>query len=437
MAVFREIEKMDESPEKMHGLLGSCEWAAPFNVKNFDWNARMTFTNIKAHEWGEHPEVLKAKVKLLADMVRKAKNCMAFTGAGISTAAGIDDYATKGRDRGAEGTVKDRPVVKDWKDAMPTKGHRVLVAMCKAGYLKHWIQQNHDSLPQKAGYPQHMLNEIHGSLHDPANPIVPYEGCLRDDLYAWMQEWARKNDLCLALGTSLSGFNVDGVAEAAAQRFKANRSQGLVIVNLQQTQYDDICSLRIFAKIDDVMELLAKELGIAERVSSMEARYEPDLPEGAKVEDDVFMVPFDMDGNPCEEKMVWDLRKGNRVKLTGGPYEGDEGTIIKKNHNGDIMIKFVDSINPTFNAKRRPFDLWLGKWWLEQATKGLGIVPGGKIPFVNVKTPEKVDASSASAPAGPLPSKRPASTPAGPLPPPRGKGKGKGQGPSSGGYNQS
>merc|ERR1712173_386634 len=37
----------------------------------------------------------------------------------------------------------------------------------------------------------------------------------------------------------------------------------LVIVNLQKTPLDDVCSLRIFAKIDDVMVPLMKELGLA------------------------------------------------------------------------------------------------------------------------------------------------------------------------------
>jgi NAD-dependent SIR2 family protein deacetylase len=382
----------------------------------------MTFTSIKAHEWEDRPDVLRAKVQVLAGIVRKAKNSMVLTGAGISTAAGIDDYATKGRDRGV--VVEERPVVKDWKDARPTKAHRVLTAMYRAGHLKHWIQQNHDSLPQKAGFPQHALNEIHGSLHDPANPIVPYEGSLRDDLYSLMETWEKKNDLCLALGTSLSGFNVDRVAETAARRFQSRRSFGLVIVNLQQTQYDECCSLRIFAKIDDVMKLLAKELGIEKEVSSMDARYEPDLEDGAFVEDDVFLVPFDADGNPCEEKMTWDLREGKRVKLTGGPYEGDVGTIMAKNQNGDYRIRFVDSINPMFNAKRRPFSLWLGNWWLEQATKGLGIVPGGKIPFVNVPdATRQVSQQAAYVPPQPLLPKKPANLPA---PPPLPKGKGKG-----------
>merc|ERR1712154_657044 len=36
----------------------------------------------------------------------------------------------------------------------------------------------------------------------------------------------------------------------------------LVIVNLQKTPLDDVCSLRIFAKIDDVMAPLMKELGL-------------------------------------------------------------------------------------------------------------------------------------------------------------------------------
>jgi len=172
------------------------------------------------------------------------------------------------------------------------------------------------------------------------------------------------------------------------------------------------------------MELLAKELGIEKEVSSMDARYEPDLEDGAFVEDDVFLVPFDADGNPCEEKMTWDLREGKCVKLTGGPYEGDVGTIMAKNQNGDYRIRFVDSINPMFNAKRRPFSLWLGNWWLEQATKGLGIVPGGKIPFVNVPdATRQVSQQAAYVPPQPLLPKKPANLPA---PPPLPKGKGKG-----------
>lgn len=395
------IRELEDSHEKMHGHLGDKEWAAPECVTQFDVNARLTFTSIKAHEYCDREDILRAKVALLAKMVRQSKNCLAFTGAGISTAAGIDDYATKAKKASVTAT-KERPQVRDWKDARPTAAHHVLTAMHEAGFLKHWVQQNHDSLPQKAGFPQHALNEIHGSLHDPANPIVPYEGTLRDDLFDWMDEWDRKNDLCLSLGTSLSGFNVDSLPENAGQRCLSGKRrgahQGLVIVNLQQTPYDELCSLRIFAKIDRVMELLAEELGIAGKVKPVDAPlHQPALAEGSLVEEDVFRVPFDADGNPAQDgsKTIWDLRVGSRVRLTGGPYEGDVGTIIEKNEAGHYRIRVVGSVHPIFKARRRPFSLWLGNWWLEEATKGYGIVPGGPIPVVNVD-PYVPSASSCS-----------------------------------------
>ena len=40
----------------------------------------------------DDPKELDKKVTELADMVKKANNVIAFTGAGISTAAGIPDY---------------------------------------------------------------------------------------------------------------------------------------------------------------------------------------------------------------------------------------------------------------------------------------------------------------------------------------------------------
>ena len=113
------------------------------------------------------------------------------------------------------------------------------------------------SLPQKAGYPQSALNEIHGSLHDPSNPIVPIEGMLRTDLCEWLEHWNRRSDLCLAVGTSLSGFTVDDVVVQASEKQRNGKGLGLVLINLQQTPYDDHCALRIFARCDDGMETLS------------------------------------------------------------------------------------------------------------------------------------------------------------------------------------
>mmetsp|Transcript_10899 Transcript_10899/g.19421 ORF Transcript_10899/g.19421 Transcript_10899/m.19421 type:complete len:506 (-) Transcript_10899:119-1636(-) len=488
---------MDASCDQMHGSLGSKDWPSPIRVVDFDADARPGLA--KAHEYNECPEVLSKKVRLLADLVRQSKSCLVFTGAGISTAAGISDYASKAKQevdfqwtqkgiqilkdfpsdssRFAEvQTVFGSPAVGDevtsamvkmlkdasklelatrsgaiklktfdWKDAQPTAAHRTLAAMYEEGMFKHWVQQNHDSLPQKAGYPQHALNEIHGSLHDPANPIIEINGWLRQDLSDWLQEWNTKSDLCLALGCSLSGFNVDYVPQEAAKRARSGKGLGLVLVNLQQTQYDHLASLRIFAKLDEVFALLAVEMGIAEKVKPPDLVYQPQCADRSVIEEDVFWVPFDENGCPSEKKTVWDLRPGNRVKITGGPYEGCIGQIAGKNKTGHYKISckhfnitgnaFADQQLPIHLMVKRDFTLWLGNWWLHEATNGFGILPGGKIPLVNlwdVEPSESVHKESVPNPASPYPVSKapvpkPASSRAPPPPPTAGKGGSKGK----------
>merc|ERR1711907_444278 len=77
-----------------------------------------------------------------------------------------------------------------------------------------------------------------------------------------MLDWEEKVDLCLALGTSMVGMNADRMAIAPAERARKGSAGalGTVIVSLQETQYDTLASLRIFATIDEVMKLLAAEL---------------------------------------------------------------------------------------------------------------------------------------------------------------------------------
>merc|ERR1719198_2302753 len=127
-------------------------------------------------------------------------------------------------------------------DAQPTLAHRALAMLHANGYVKHWVQQNHDGLPQKAGFPQKHLNEIHGAWYDPSNPVVPMSGTLREDLIKCMLHWEEKVDLCLALGTSMVGMNADRMAVAPAERARRGKpgALGTVIVSLQQTQYDSI-----------------------------------------------------------------------------------------------------------------------------------------------------------------------------------------------------
>jgi NAD-dependent SIR2 family protein deacetylase len=87
-------------------------------------------------------------------LIKASSNCVAYTGAGISRASGIADYASK-----AEKSIAGRENVSlNRLQAEPTNAHYVLTELEKKGYLKHWVQQNHDGLAQKSGYPISKLN---------------------------------------------------------------------------------------------------------------------------------------------------------------------------------------------------------------------------------------------------------------------------------------
>jgi hypothetical protein len=68
-----------------HGTRGNPEWAAPQLARASSETARPGYGTVSADEYADEPPVLRAKVKLLASMIRSAKHACAYTGAGIST----------------------------------------------------------------------------------------------------------------------------------------------------------------------------------------------------------------------------------------------------------------------------------------------------------------------------------------------------------------
>ena len=119
-------------------------------------------------EYFDEPSALELKIKRLAALVRKSKHFVVFTGAGISTSCGIGDFRS-GLDTvlktGAGKWTKDDAVKegkwtkeldkksKQWGKkrtstfkAIPSPSHMALIALAKAGYLKHLVSQNTDGL---------------------------------------------------------------------------------------------------------------------------------------------------------------------------------------------------------------------------------------------------------------------------------------------------
>jgi len=246
---------------RWHGLLGQgVGWSLPKVVARSEETARPGYDSRDASEYVDVPEVLKAKAKLLAEMwVRSGPDTVLYTGAGLSTASGIGDYASKASKSIAP--HKGRTSVGSRLDLQPTLAHHALAAIEGKGLIGNWVQQNHDRLAQKAGCPQAKINEIHGAWGDMKNQVKMMDDTLRPDLMDWLEAWAKRASMCVALGTSLCGMNADQVPRGVAERFAQSSGEGLVIIGLQQTPYDDYASLRIWGLCDDIMKLVAKEIG--------------------------------------------------------------------------------------------------------------------------------------------------------------------------------
>jgi hypothetical protein len=282
-----------------------------------------------------------------------------------------------------------------------------MAALHKAGHLKHWVQQNHDGLPQKAGFPPECLNEIHGAWFDPSNPVVPMSGTLRDDLIEWMEQWETTTDLCIAMGTSLCGMNADRMVETVARKAARTRNHGTsrwlgsVVVGLQRTAHDEDCSLRFYCKCDELTALLARQFGLLSSVRPLEP-YQPSLPADAILRctgsaPTVFKIPYDAKGNltaDTSSHQPWDLRDGAFLRITNGPGKGYIGSIIGRSKEGHFRCKFPCTRENSKDQGKKWQIYLLGQWWLETAIHGkaatLPIVNTDETPFLpNVPRTDK------------------------------------------------
>lgn len=357
---------------EMHGRLGDVTWQSPQLKVMCCELARPGYNAGRAHEFLDHEKVLHSKVSILAGLVRKSKRLVIYAGAGLSTASGIRDYATR-----KDGVVsKDEHALKQPASpysAKPNFGHKAIAALCNAGFLWRFVQQNHDGLPQKAGVPQHVMNEIHGAWFDPSNPVVMMGGNLREDLFEDLLECERQADLVLALGTSLCGMNADRVVTTCAKKARlkdySSTVYGSVIIGLQRTVLDKDSSVRIFATINRAMELLLESLstdviplGVS---SSTEGTHRP---LGSDVE--VFSVPYDENGciNSSGARRLWDLTDGSTHRVTLGPYKDSKAVVLGKNEDGHYNLSV--SVSHPINGATCEVKCVIGDWWVVEAVAG-------------------------------------------------------------------
>lgn len=307
-------------------------------------------------------------------MLKKAKHTVVYGGAGLSTASGISDFATHTGSSGVLAMENNNSSKEKTKKAaapvsphlaMPNLGHRVVAALSRAGLIWRFIQQNHDGLPQKAGMPQHSVNEIHGGIFDPSNPVVPMSGSLRSDLFQDLLCCERKADLVITLGSSLAGMNSDRLVRTCADR-AGSTGLGSVIVSLQTTPHDSDSSVRIYATIDRVMELLAEQLAL-----DIPPLQVPPRPCGMDM--DVFDVPYDSEGRLLEDAQnlrTWDLRTGSIHHITQGPNKGARAIVLGKLQDECFSHYRVGiRLRPDFQGDWEEIRI-LGSWWVDAAIAG-------------------------------------------------------------------
>ncbi|XP_065920603.1 NAD-dependent protein deacylase sirtuin-6-like [Dysidea avara] len=147
----------------------------------------------KTVEYHDSLEDIEKKAKTVAKLIQKSQHCIAFTGAGISTAAGIGDY----RGKSGKWTEQDREqivatlqvaasasspntslqrmlsnesvssVTEDgvpYESLRPTYTHEALKKLVDVGLLKHVISQNGDGLHGLSGISDEKLSELHGNV---------------------------------------------------------------------------------------------------------------------------------------------------------------------------------------------------------------------------------------------------------------------------------
>lgn len=259
------------------------------------FSAHKTDDEMKEHF--DDPRVLDQKVDLLFKWITESSHCIAFTGAGISTSTGIPDF------RGPQGVWTLRaqnkqrtgPSTSSIK-AIPSPCHMAIVELMNRGVIKYLISQNTDGLHRKSLVPLDKFAELHGNsmmevckkcgksylrdfrvrtaakVHDHVTgrhcDNISCGGPLEDTIINFGEDLPEKElrngfkqaelaDLCVSFGSSLT------VTPAADMpRRVAERGKRLVIVNLQKTPLDNLASLVIHAKIDDVIRALMKRLQI-------------------------------------------------------------------------------------------------------------------------------------------------------------------------------
>ena len=242
---------------------------------------------------------LQSGVERLGEMIAGASAIVPFTGAGISTESGIPDFRSPGglwtrnrpipfdefvasQDARDEAWRRRFAMQATFAAASPTRGHRALAALYKAGKIPGLITQNIDNLHQASGIKPDDVIELHGNTtyarcigcgaryelawvkarfddsgHAPSCTIceepvktatISFGQAMPEEEMRRAADLSQQCDLFLAIGSSLV------VWPAAGFPLLAKRSGArLVIINNEPTEQDEHADLVIRFDIGETL----------------------------------------------------------------------------------------------------------------------------------------------------------------------------------------
>lgn len=240
------------------------------------------------------------KVEVLQKLIDKSNNIVVMTGAGFSKASGIPDFrSSDGIYNSGDQLISPEEILSHhyfmshpnefyqfyfekmiYPKALPNIGHYTLAKLEKKGKLKAIITQNIDGLHQKAGSVN--VLELHGSvlknhcmkchrmysLEEILNnkktikcpscggiikpDVVLYEEGLDNKVFNEAINKTANADLLIIIGSSM-------IVNPAAVLPYYYRGIHLVIINLEPTPFDEVASLIIREKCEEVLAQIKVE----------------------------------------------------------------------------------------------------------------------------------------------------------------------------------
>ncbi|MBL6996730.1 SIR2 family NAD-dependent protein deacylase [Desulfobacula sp.] len=239
------------------------------------------------------------KIKLVAKKIKESKHLVVFTGAGISTESGIPDYRSQGGiwDKFKpvyfdEFMSSEKSRIKYWEQRLdmekslsvskPNAGHKSLAKLHDRRILKALITQNIDGLHEASGIPKEKIIELHGNTRRVrcmrCKKLISWEeamvmidagekapacscgGFFKPDTISFGQAMpveetqkaamlSSKSDVFIVVGSTLL------VQPAALMpEYAKNEGSFLVIINLSETPYDNVCDVLIRGKASEVLK---------------------------------------------------------------------------------------------------------------------------------------------------------------------------------------